>query len=92
MKVKTAIQRPSLVKFIRLTVVVLFLDCCVVGYSYQLGKEKEKFKKFQDLGREVDRLWNVRVYVVPEVVDGCGIATDNLGIFLDTIEVTANRD
>ena len=85
MKVKTAIQRPSLVKFIRLTVMVLFLDyrrhCCVVGYSYQLGKEKEEFKKFQDLGREVDRLWNVRVYVVPEVVDGCGIATDNLGIF-----------
>ena len=46
-------------------------------------KEKEKVEKYQDLRREVARLWNVKAKVVPIVVGALGAVTPNLSKHLD---------
>ena len=39
---------------------------------------KQKVEKYQDLRREVARLWNVKAKVVPIVVGALGAVTSNL--------------
>ena len=51
-------------------------------------KEKEKVEKYQDLRREVVRLWNVKAKVAPIVVGALSAVTPNLSKHLDAIGVT----
>ena len=55
-------------------------------------KEKEKVEKYQDLRREVARLWNVKAKVVPIVVGASGAITPNLSKHLDEIGVTTRME
>ena len=48
-------------------------------------KEKEKIEKYQDLRREVARLWNVKAKVVPIVVGALGAFTPNLSKHLGPV-------
>ena len=50
-------------------------------------KEKEKVEKYQDLRREVARLWNVKAKVVPIVVGALGAVKPNLSKHPDAIGV-----
>ena len=36
-------------------------------------KEKQKTEKYQDLRRELERIWNVRVKIMPLVVPSLGV-------------------
>ena len=47
--------------------------------------EKEKIKKCQDLKKELQKNWNVRVKVIPLVVVGLGAITKQFGIRLKEI-------
>ena len=51
--------------------------------------EKEKIEKYQDLRREIAKLWSLKTSVVPIVVGALGTVTNNLGKHLKTIGVTA---
>ena len=35
-------------------------------------KEKDKIEKYQDLGRELQKIWNVKVKIIPLVVGSLG--------------------
>ena len=35
-------------------------------------KEKDKIKKYQDLGMELQKIWNVRVKIIPLVLGSLG--------------------
>ena len=52
-------------------------------------KEKEKIKKYQDLKREITRLWKTKAYVVPVVVGALGMILKNLKQHLKTIIISA---
>ena len=43
-------------------------DFAVPGDSRIEEKEKEKIQKYQDLGRELQKIWNVNVEIIPSVV------------------------
>ena len=43
-------------------------DFAVPGDSRIGEKEKEKIKKYQDLGRELQKIWNVNVEIISLVV------------------------
>ena len=43
-------------------------DFAVPGDSRIEEKEKEKIKKYQDLGRELQKIWNVNVEIISLVV------------------------
>ena len=41
------------------------IDFAVLGDSRVQEKEKEKIEKYQDLRRESQKIWNVRVKIIP---------------------------
>ena len=47
------------------------IDLAVPGYSRIKEKEKEKIEKFQDLIRELQQIWNVRVKIIYTI--SCGL-------------------
>ena len=47
-----------------------------------------KRRHYQDLKREMTRLWNTKAYVVPMVVDVLGMIPKNLKQHLKTTSVT----
>ena len=63
------------------------IDIAVPG-DVGMSRKKEKVEKYQDLRREVARLWNVKAKVVPIVVGALGAVTPNLSKHLDAIGVT----
>ena len=64
------------------------IDIAVLVDAGIVEKEKEKVEKYQDLRREVARLWNVKAKVVPIVAGAPGAVTPNLSKHLDAIGVT----
>ena len=52
-------------------------------------KEKEKIEKYQDLRRELQKIWNVRVKIIPLVVGSLGGIPKPFGNRLKEIGVTA---
>ena len=48
------------------------IDFAVPGDSRIEEKEKDKAEKYQDLGRELQKIWNVKVKIIPLVVGSLG--------------------
>ena len=51
------------------------------------SKEKEKQEKYQDLGRELPRLWKAKAKVVPVVVGALGAIAKRLKSHLKEIRI-----
>ena len=47
-------------------------DFAVPGDSRIEEKEKDKIEKYQDLGRELQKIWNVKAKIIPLAVDSLG--------------------
>ena len=48
------------------------IDFTVPGDSRIVEKEKDKMKKYQDFGRELQKIWNVKVKIIPLVGGSLG--------------------
>ena len=81
-------RRPDVVVVDRDKKTCNIIDIAVPVDAGIVEKEKEKVEKYQDLRREVARLWNIRANVVPIVVGALGAVTPNLSKHLDAIGVT----
>ena len=81
-------RRPDVVAVDREKKTCNIIDIAVPVDTGIVEKEKEKVEKYQDLRREVARLWNVKAKVVPIVVGALGAVTPNLSKHLDAIGVT----
>ena len=56
-------------------------------------KEKEKIEVYQDLKREIKRLWNVReVKIVPIIIGALGTIGKNFENWLKKIEIECNME
>ena len=51
-------------------------------------KQKDKTEKYQDLGRELQKIWNVKVKIIPLVVGSLGAIPNQFGNRLKQIGVT----
>ena len=49
-----------------------FIDFVVPGDSWIEEKQKVKIEKYQDLRRELQKIWNVRVNIMPLAVGSVG--------------------
>ena len=65
------------------------IDFAVPEDSRIEEKEKEKIEKYQDLRRELQKIWNVRVKIIPLVVGSLGAIPKQLGNRLKEIGITA---
>ena len=61
----------------------------VAGDSRIEEKEKDKTEKYQDLGRELQKIWNVKVKIIPLVVGSLGAIPKQFGNRLKQIGITA---
>ena len=61
----------------------------VPGYSKIEEKEKYKIEKNQDLGRELQKIWNVKVKIIPLVVGSLGVISKQFGNRLKETGITA---
>ena len=61
-------QRPDLVVVDKKERSCKIIDFAVPGDNKIEEKEKVKIEKYQDLGRELQKIWNVKVKVIPLVV------------------------
>ena len=52
-------------------------------------KEKDKIEKYQDLGMELQKIWNVKVKIIPLVVGSLGAIPKQFGNRLKQISITA---
>ena len=57
---------------------IIIVDIAVPGDSNVLQKETEKYEKYQDLAREIKRIWKSRTKVVPVVVGALGSVSKKL--------------
>ena len=64
------------------------IDFAVPGDSRIEDKEKEKIEKYQDLRRELKKIWNVRVKIIPLVVGSLGAIPKQLGNRLKETGIT----
>ena len=52
-------------------------------------KEKDKIEKYQDLRRELQKIWNAKVKIIPLVVGSLGALPKQFGHRLKQIGITA---
>ena len=64
------------------------IDFAVPGDSRIEGKEKDKIEKYQDLGTELHKIWNVKVKIIPLVVGSLGAIPKQFGNRLKQIGIT----
>ena len=48
------------------------IDFAVPGDSRIEEKEKDKIEKYQESGRELQKIWNVKVKIIPLIVGSLG--------------------
>ena len=65
------------------------IDFAVSGDSRIEEKEKDKIEKYQDLGRELQKRWNVKVKIIPLVVGSLGAILKQFGKRLKQTGITA---
>ena len=69
----------------------LIIDIAVPADVNVGEKEKEKVEKYQDLKREIARLWKLkRVEVVPIVIGALGCITKEFDRWIEKLGITCN--
>ena len=65
------------------------IDFAVTGDSRIEEKEKDNIEKYQDLGRELQKIWNVKMKIMPLVVGSLCAIPKQFGNGLKQIGITA---
>ena len=81
-------RRPDLVVVDKKERNCKIIDFAVPGDSRIEEKEKEKIEKYQDFGRELQKIWNVKVKIMPLVVGSLGAIPKQFGNRFKQIGIT----
>ena len=71
--------RPDLVVVDRKERSCKLIDLAFPGDSRIEEKEKDKTEKYEDLGRELQKIWNAKVNIIPLVVGSLGAIPKRFG-------------
>ena len=63
------------------------IDFAVPGDS-RIEEEKDKIEKYQDLGRELQKIWNIKVKIISVVVGSLGAIPKQFGNRLKQIGIS----
>ena len=84
---ETEARKPDIIVIDKTSSECHFIEItCPLDWSI-LERENFKVDKFQDLKREIAKLWNVRPVVIPVVVGALGMVTNRLEGFIRKIGV-----
>ena len=84
-------RRPDLVVVDKKERSCKIIDFAVPGDSRIEEKEKDKIEKCQELGRELQKIWNVKVKIIPLVAGSLGAIPKQFGKRLKQIGITAGK-
>ena len=66
-------------------------SCKIIDFAVpqdsRIEKEKDKIEKYQDLGRELQKIWNVKMKIIPLVVGSLGAIPKQFGNRLKQIGI-----
>ena len=82
-------RRPDLVLVDKKERICKIIDFAVPGDSRIEEKKKDKIEKYQDLGRELQKIWNAKEKIIPLVVGSLGAIHKEFGDRLKQIGITA---
>ena len=82
-------RRPDLVVVDKKERSCKIIDFAVPEDSRIEEKEKDKMENYQDLRRELQKIWNVKVKIIPLVVGSLGAIPKQFGNRLKQIGITA---
>ena len=85
-------RRPDIVVLEKQAKRALIIDIAVPGDCRVDEKEKEKMERYEELAREIRRLWEVHTKVIPVVVGALGVVPDGLEQHLKTLDIEAKPD
>ena len=66
----------------------VIIDIAVPGDIRTQMKKDEKIEKYEDLRREISKLWGVQTTVIPIIIRALGTITDRLTYFLVMVGVS----
>ena len=81
-------RRPDLVLVDKKEKICKIIDFEVPGASRIEEKEKDKIEKYQDLGRELQKIWKVKVKIIPLVGGSLVVIPKQFGKRLKQIGIT----
>ena len=81
-------RRPDLVVIDKKERICKKIGFAVPGDSSIEEKEKDKIEKYQDLGRDLQKIWNVKLKIIPLVVRSLGTIPKQFGNRLKQIGIT----
>ena len=81
-------RRPDLVLVDKKGRICKIIDFAVPGDNRSDEKEKDKIEKYQDLARESQKIWNVKLKTIPLVVGSLGAIPQQFGNRLKRISIT----
>ena len=82
-------RRPDLVVVDKKRRTCKIIDSAIPGDNRIEVEEKEKIEKYQDVRRELEKIWNVRVKITPLVVGSLGSIPKKFGSRLKEIGIAA---
>jgi hypothetical protein len=63
----------------------LLIDVATPSGKNVIQKETEKKLKFKNLSIEIQRMWNMKCFVIPVIIGATGIVSKSLQRYLETI-------
>jgi len=63
----------------------MLIDVAISGYRNVIKKEADKILKYEDLTKEVQRMWNVRTKVIPVIIGTTGTTSKSFRKYVSNI-------
>jgi hypothetical protein len=63
----------------------MLLDVAIPGDRNVIQKEAEKILKYKDLTIEIQRMWNIKIRVIPVIIGATGTISKSLKKYVSTI-------
>jgi hypothetical protein len=60
----------------------MLIDVAIAGVRNVIKKEVEKILKYKDLTTEIQRMWNVKIKVIPVIMGATGTISKSLRKYL----------
>ena len=79
---------PDIILFRKKNKECFIIDIAVPGDIKTQMKEDEKIEKYEDLRREISKLWCVQTTVIPIIIGALGTITNRLTFFLAMVGVS----
>jgi hypothetical protein len=65
--------------------ICLLIDVAIPSDRNVIQKESEKKLKYKNLNIEIQRMWNIKCFVIPVIIGATAIVTKGLKKYLETI-------